>query len=306
MDFPTVVPDLNGDGTKDLIMKLNDPGNKCIVVSGSNGIVLYELVLSECKSIQGITYYDKNFIYLCSNDTAKKYYRIPTSDLSTRVYNRNLAIIPTKIDYRITPSNVYTRSGCKLILENEGTCPDCKTNITLYEEKTNKILWSYTHTSTYAMKPSSFSFKSTRTNVSSLKGHINGFIIKLWQWVTVKNNEKLHKRSLPVANNTIKTNTIVERVVLITFNETDIHVTNSSSTEVTQMCLMAPSGAMNCQPDLSNQNDSLLIADLDKDGSQELISFTSSFDVRGSNQLISNIKVICLEAELPKLYEVAK
>lgn len=107
-----------------------------------------------------------------------------------------------------------------------------------------------------------------------------------------------------------------ERVVLITFNATDMHIVNTSQSDITQLCTHQESTdeRPNCQPDLAFQEQSLLIADLDEDGSQELISYLTTFVSKGQDggsvpsasstwQLHSKVRVIRLEAELPKLYE---
>lgn len=51
---------------------------------------------------------------------------------------------------------------------------------------------------------------------------------------------------------------------------------------------------------------SVLIVDLDEDGSQELISYLVTFQPKGKPaawKLQSKVRLIRLEAELPKLYE---
>lgn len=107
-----------------------------------------------------------------------------------------------------------------------------------------------------------------------------------------------------------------ERVVLYTFNATDNHIVNASLNDVMQICShhgLSEVGQV-CQPDLSYQKQSLLIADLDQDGSQELISYLTTYTTdnpEGSSvasdaskwRLQSRVRVVRLEAELPKLYE---
>lgn len=105
---------------------------------------------------------------------------------------------------------------------------------------------------------------------------------------------------------------ISERIVLITFNSTNAHIVNVSQTDITQFC--SRNSRPVCQPDMESQRNSLLIADLDSDGSQELISYISTFvspDEEtfgyegGSWHLRSVVKVVRLETELPKLFELA-
>ncbi|KAK3912913.1 Protein FAM234A [Frankliniella fusca] len=97
-----------------------------------------------------------------------------------------------------------------------------------------------------------------------------------------------------------------ERIVLVTFNDTDMHLVNASESEIKQLCSNA-----GCQPSLAYQEQSLIIADLDGDGSKELVSYLTTYETeedgkpQGSDRLIlvSKVRVVRLEAELPKLYE---
>jgi hypothetical protein len=63
-----------------------------------------------------------------------------------------------------------------------------------------------------------------------------------------------------------------------------------------------------CQPDLNYQENSLLIADLDGDGEQELVSYFSTFVNENEGgaydkwKLKTHIQLLRLESELPKLY----
>lgn len=317
LDFPIVLSDLNNDGVNDLITRVKGT-NKFLVVSGRSGIVLYDLVMNNCDTVQGVAFENNNFVYVCKNSSSinGSYFKITNTDLNRRVFSTNLVILPIKVNYKSRTKDYYRNNGYKLIIKNTGNCPICSSNITLIEEKTNRILKFYHYMNMYAMKPTLFSFEPTKSNLSKLKGHINGFILKLWQWplrnkftkkfVNIDQNMRLIKRNLPRNNLSTIKSSIFEHVVLITFTESDIHVTNSSSTEIIQLCFHEEDGGVVCQPDLSNQKDSLLVDDLDGDGLQELISFSSSFDLKTHRRLVSNIKVVCLEAELPKLYDVSK
>lgn len=99
---------------------------------------------------------------------------------------------------------------------------------------------------------------------------------------------------------------IKETVVLIVFNSTDIRIENTSQSNIVQFCRSDSKRHEICQPDLNNQENSVLIADLDQDGSQELVSYYSTF-VENENdankwKLMTYVQLLRLEAELPKLY----
>lgn len=126
---------------------------------------------------------------------------------------------------------------------------------------------------------------------------------------------------------------VSERVVLFTFNKTDSRFVNASHFEITQLC----EDSQTCQPDIGSQSKSrkknpkvsdskscnnflfsVFLTDLDQDGFQELISYTTTWhnkeacddgdrlcleEPRKTWQLVSKIRVVRLESELPKLYD---
>lgn len=99
---------------------------------------------------------------------------------------------------------------------------------------------------------------------------------------------------------------IKETVVLIVFNSTDTRIENTSQSNIVQFCRSDSKRNEICQPDLNYQENSVLIADLDQDGSQELVSYYSTF-VENENEvnkwkLMTYVQLLRLESELPKLY----
>lgn len=126
---------------------------------------------------------------------------------------------------------------------------------------------------------------------------------------------KYAKRSSDDRTNPVfksKMRLIKETILLIVFNSTDTRIENTSQSNIIQFC--RDTGAQDdadveCQPDLNYQENSLLIADLDADGSQELVSYYSTF-VRNEDltvepeqwKLITYVQLLRLESELPKLY----
>lgn len=100
---------------------------------------------------------------------------------------------------------------------------------------------------------------------------------------------------------------IKETIVLIIFNSSDIRIENTSQSNIVQFCRNDKRNEV-CQPDLNYQENSVLIADLDQDGSQELVSYYSTF-VENENdankwKLMTYVQLLRLESELPKLYAV--
>lgn len=104
---------------------------------------------------------------------------------------------------------------------------------------------------------------------------------------------------------------IKETVVLIVFNSTDTRIENTSQSNIVQFCRKDDAGGNDvaCQPDLNYQENSVLIADLDQDGSQELVTYYTTFANEGDDtkmdwKLVTFVQLLRLEAELPKLYVV--
>lgn len=100
---------------------------------------------------------------------------------------------------------------------------------------------------------------------------------------------------------------ITETVILVLFIGNDNnHIENVSQSNIVQFCRREKNEHY-CQPDLKNQDKSLLIADLDQDGSQELLTYTSTF-VKGAGdssdwKLLTYVQLLRLEHELPALFE---
>lgn len=69
---------------------------------------------------------------------------------------------------------------------------------------------------------------------------------------------------------------IKETIVLIIFNSSDIRIENTSQSNIVQFCRSDGRNEV-CQPDLNYQEQSILIEDFDQDGSQELVSYYSTF-----------------------------
>nr|XP_016933862.1 uncharacterized protein LOC108012882 [Drosophila suzukii] len=104
-----------------------------------------------------------------------------------------------------------------------------------------------------------------------------------------------------------KMNMITESVLLVLFVGADTHIENTSQSNIIQFC-RHDRKEMVCQPDLNNQDHSMLIADLDQDGSQELVTYMSTF-VHPEDQpfsewkLLTYVRLLRLQAELPAYYE---
>ncbi|KAH8379961.1 hypothetical protein KR009_008218 [Drosophila setifemur] len=100
---------------------------------------------------------------------------------------------------------------------------------------------------------------------------------------------------------------ITESVMLVIFIGADTRIENTSQSNIVQFCRTERTEVV-CQPDLNNQENSMLIADLDQDGSQELVTYTSTF-VHSAEQplsewkLLTYVRLLRLQEELPAYFE---
>ncbi|XP_011294495.2 uncharacterized protein LOC101898035 [Musca domestica] len=105
--------------------------------------------------------------------------------------------------------------------------------------------------------------------------------------------------------NDYKMQLITESVILVLFIGTETRIENTSQSNIVQFC-RNDRKAVVCQPDLNNQENSMLIADLDQDGSQELVSYMSTFvqTSEGSQdwRLVTYVRLLRLQSELPAFY----
>ena len=309
LQFPLIIPDLNGDGIKEIVSVFvgNHFHNKLVIINGKFGEILGEMYIDNCETIKGIKFNVDVIIYACINGSTHYYYEVNMSNIKSYTNNSKVQSISIPVVYNNTTNEDFTLNGHKLSVNNIGSCPNCQTFLALYDISENRELWRYSGMNTYTMKAKTFTFKPTEENLSSLRGHINGFIAKMWQWTNYSSDAETSSKHYLGRNSSVHVNTISERVILMTLNNTNIHVINASLTEVIQLCFTDGGAGTVCQPDLHNQEESLLMTDLDQDGYQELASYSSSFVKRNNDwMLTSTMKVIRLEAELPKLYESTK
>lgn len=245
----------------------------------------------------------------------------------------------------LAQTTITTVQDKELVIENKGSWPrESKVSMKLTStvKGVKKTLYEYSASKVYAMVPIPLTLNS------SLNGrkddNIHGFVIKFWIWNGTEVNYNLEKsrirrsaekRDLKAqrSNYTNQTNTgnsayktklffLKESIMLIVFNSTNMKVENASQLSIAQFCQRTTvqkdksSEKKNdndsiCQPDLSYQENSVLITDIDGDGSKELVSFYSTFinenvhsdDITADRwKLKTYVQLFKLESELPKLY----
>lgn len=242
-----------------------------------------------------------------------------------------------------TQQTITTVNDKELIVENKGTWPrDCKASIQLNinQKGIKRTLWSKVYSNVYAMVPTALSLNGSSFG-NRRNENIHGFVIKMWIWngteisYNIEKNrfgrdgdEQLLKRAMKsqqsnnqTSNSGYKTKVrfLKENILLIAFNSTNstsARFENTSQSTITQFCQRSNFSLKNsdddfmCQPDMNYQENSLLITDIDDDGSKELVSYFSTFQNDENSEHIftdnwklkTNVFFFKLESELPKLY----
>ncbi|XP_014260051.1 uncharacterized protein LOC106672829 [Cimex lectularius] len=300
VDVPLLIPDIDGDGLRDLVTlsRYTSGHHRLIFISAKTGnVIKHPSLKPECSLVSDLTYdfRSSTLFYTCSNKITSKIESYKLSDIkSTYLNSLGQVLIPDEERKRFEERNNFAGEH-KVIVSNNGTCPhDCYVSVNVTDSN-NKTIWYYHSDRTYIMYPVPLHFKHS----------ITGFLLKLWKWNTP--SEKQHSSYDGVTVELIK-----ERIVLITFNKSGImHVVNASQIDIIQLCY-----DNECQPHLSFQTQSALIADLSGDGTQDLVSYFVTYKPSTEDPLSavnedsikdwvleSRVKVVRLEAELPKLYE---
>lgn len=301
IDVPVPIPDMDSDGIGDLVTlsRFAKGHHRLAFISGKTGVLIKEPPLSnDCIQVTDLKfdYTTSTVHFTCSTHIKSRQMSYEVKEIKSRTGKSSLdrVVIPEEEHLRFVEGN-NSAGEHKVIVSNSGTCPnDCSVSANVTDFR-NRTIWSYQAQRAYIMSPVSLHFKHS----------ISGFLLKIWQW-----HSPAEKETKTVDG--ISVELIKERIILITFNKSgNMHVVNASQTDIIQLCY-----DNECQPHLSFQTQSALIADLNGDGTQELISYFVTY--RASNddppvildkhsvdqwELESRVRVVRLEAELPKLYE---
>lgn len=174
-----------------------------------------------------------------------------------------------------------------LTIENDGVCPGqfCRTNVNLTLQKLTSepvTIWDHVSSNTFASKPAFL--------VTSGKPYTSGFAIKFWQWMDSPFD---HAEKIAVTEQRL-----IERVLIVFVNYTDVQAINASQSDVTQLC-----HGLDCQPDLNSrkQFSSIAVEYINDDEYPELISYWSSYDTDSTKALTSKVQVIKMDSVMSNL-----
>ncbi|KAG5670921.1 hypothetical protein PVAND_001150 [Polypedilum vanderplanki] len=346
LDFPLILPDLTNDNVKEIMMSSNNGKNNTtnlVLLSGNNGKILAEET-QNCSSIHKLQIdsdYVIKFICVVKENIEQQIFKNLTDfyTLMTKKPVKKLQPISAIKQHKYFGRRASTNAqkiitniqDKELVIDNKDVWPKSKMSLKLTGKKDGDIINYYTFTGSkiYAFTPVTFSLNVSISK--SRKDNIHGFIVKFWTWngtdISYNLEKSRPKRDLKTQRSnytnqnqtfaTYKTKVrfLKESILLIVFNSTNMKAENVSASDIVQFC-QKPIGSNDadddsiCQPDLSYQENSILITDIDNDGSKELVSYYSSFydENQGDNivtdrwKLKTYIQLFKLETELPKLY----
>lgn len=322
-----------------------------IILSGANGKLLLKEPqnCSNIHKLQIDTDFVVKFICMVKEDTEQQILRNLT-ELYTQVSKKPLNLKKLEPIAKINQHKFYGRRKTtlaqttitnvldkELVIENKGSWPrESKVSIKLTSlvKGVKKSHYEYSSSKVYAMNP-------VPIFLNNSKSGIHGFVVKLWIWNGTEINYNLDKSRLKRSadkrdlkaqrsNYTNQTSTggslyktkvfyLKESIMLIVFNSSaKMKVQNVSQSDIVQFCQRSSAQKLDkgdnetvCQPELNYQENSVLVTDIDGDGSKELVSYYSTFmknvetneDITADHwKLKTFIQLFKLETELPKLY----
>lgn len=174
-----------------------------------------------------------------------------------------------------------------LTIENEGACPGqlCRASVNLTLQKLTSepiTIWDHVSLNAFASKPAFL--------VTPGKPYTSGFAIKFWQW-TDSPADRVEKAAVTEQR-------LIERVLIVFVNYTDVQVINASQSDIIQLC-----HDHDCQPDLNSRKyfSSIAVGHINNDEFPELISYWSSYDADSTKSLTSKVQVIKMDSVMSNL-----
>lgn len=176
----------------------------------------------------------------------------------------------------------------RLMVANEGICSweSCKVTLNLiFQKEPNQTLkiWEYVSPNSFVSKPVFL--------ITSEEPYSTGLVIKFWQWLDTN-------PSVTDAIPKIIERKLIEKVLIVFDNYTDVQVINASQTDVTRLC-----NGTNCQPnlDLRVKFNSIAAANINQEGYPELVSYWSSYNNESPRMLTSKIEIVKIDLIISNL-----
>lgn len=327
--------------TSDIII-LSGANGRTLAKETQNCLFVHKLQIDDDYVIKFICMVEEDKEQQIFKNLSDLYTRVAKKPLTLKKLEP-VAKIPQHKFYGQRPTTVEqttisTVQDKKLEVVNKGQWPrDAKVSLNLTSQGKNgdrKTHWTYSASKVYAMVPVAFTLNSSFNGRKH--DNIHGFVIKFWIWNGTeisynleKNSFKKSKRDLKAQRSNYTNNStssssayktkvlfLKESIMLIIFNSTNVKVENASQSNIVQFCQRTTNQKDKksetdsvCQPDLNYQENSVLITDIDGDGSAELVSYHSTFENDHSADVVADrwklktfIQLFRLELELPNLY----
>uniref|UniRef100_A0A2M4CGD2 Putative guanylate cyclase n=1 Tax=Anopheles darlingi TaxID=43151 RepID=A0A2M4CGD2_ANODA len=199
LDFPLLIPDVDGDGVNDLLFVTSSSEtrhNRLIMISGRKGVTIGDShAVKECLYVHKLMLDEElNVKFNCVRDKSEQqkakslpelYKLIHRKALDMRVVRRMPTGLPQhkffgqrrNTEKQRTITNV---GGKQLVVENRGRCPEnCSTSVLLTEESTGAVLWNVSGRQLYGMQPVRLTFTNFGADNRST---VYGFVLKFWEW----------------------------------------------------------------------------------------------------------------------------
>ncbi|KZC11312.1 hypothetical protein WN55_02547, partial [Dufourea novaeangliae] len=170
-----------------------------------------------------------------------------------------------------------------LLSGGTGSCPGefCRASVNLTLQKFGNqpvTIWDHVSPNSFVSKPAFL--------VMSKNPYTSGFAIKFWQWVDTMSEHTTKVKE-------IKERRLIESVLIVFVNYTEVQVMNTSQSDITQLC-----HGSDCQPNLNSRArfSSIKIDYISDDGFPELITYWSSYDIESPKVLTSKVQVVKLDS----------
>ncbi|EZA56330.1 hypothetical protein DMN91_010042 [Ooceraea biroi] len=302
-ELPVILPDVDADDVNDLLSVAIDDANvsHLVVLSGKTGQLLGRYAVNNCTSIDIHSLVSNDTIACnCYDDNAGRVTKYMSLKgllrglKMPRVFKKLVGKFTTQPrlfeimrqrdeDYSWKPTPYH-----HLTIENEGACPGqfCRASVNLTLQKLTSepitVIWDHVSANAFASKPAFL--------LTSEKPYTSGFAIKFWQWTDSPSAGRAERTAVAEQK-------LVERVLIVFVNYTDVQAINASQSDVTQLC-----HELDCQPNLSSRKrySSIAVQYVSDDEFPELISYWSSYD-SDSGGLISKVQVIKMDSVMSNL-----
>ncbi|CAK9823857.1 hypothetical protein ANTRET_LOCUS2117 [Anthophora retusa] len=296
--LPLILSDIDSDGVDDFLsieIAIKNMPN-IVLLSGGSGNLLGRYSPGNCSSIDlynqilndSISYvcYDSNRKDTIKYMTIKglihalklpeEYKKYTTKPGITFRKFKTLQLDNEENNWKPTPYHY-------LSIKNEGSCPGefCRASVNLTLQKHGNepvIIWDHISSNSFVSKPAFL--------VIPGKPYTSGFAIKFWLWL---DSMPEHRKKVSIITET----RLIEKVLIVFVNYTDVQVMNASQSDIIQLCQDG-----NCQPNLNSRArfSSIKIDYISKDNFPELISYWSSYDLESPKILTSKVQVAKLDS----------